>query len=204
MSPTISRPLRKPGVQVAGCLLLEAALPQFDYVFLQQSGWPLTKNAVEMLAKRIPRRTGIERFHWHLLRHTFLVNYLMNGGDPFSLQRILGHTTLEMVRKYVHLADVHVRLQHRRHSPYGCHAGGDARQGLRPLTCFARPLDAKEVTRPPHLALNGVWVGGLQANGPSRRHNLSDKDRGGVDSCSQACSSWRNTVNSCLKRVGSY
>jgi hypothetical protein len=29
----------------------------------------------------------------------------------------MGHTTLEMVRRYMHLADVHVRLQHRRYSP---------------------------------------------------------------------------------------
>jgi len=64
-------------------------LPQFDYVFLQQNGWPLTKSAMEMVAKRIGRRTGIDRFHWHLLRRTFTVNYLVNGGDAFSLQRIL-------------------------------------------------------------------------------------------------------------------
>lgn len=93
------------------------ALPQFDHLFLQESGWPLTKDAMQMLAKRVAKRSGIARFHWHLLRHTFAVNYLMNGGDPFSLQRCLGHTTLEMVRRYVHLADVHVRLQHRRYSP---------------------------------------------------------------------------------------
>jgi site-specific recombinase XerD len=92
-------------------------LPQFDYVFLQQNGWPLTKSAMEMVSRRIVRKTGIERIHWHLLRHTFAVNYLVNGGDAFTLQRILGHTTLEMVRKYMHLADVNVRLQHRRYSP---------------------------------------------------------------------------------------
>lgn len=95
----------------------EAALPQHDRVFLQESGRPLTKAAMEMLAKRMARKAGIERFHWHLLRHTFAVNYLINGGDPFSLQLMLGHTTLEMVRRYMHLADVHVRLQHRRYSP---------------------------------------------------------------------------------------
>ena len=69
------------------------------------------------VAKRVAGRTGIERFHWHLLRHTFAMNYLVNGGDAFSLQRILGHTTLEMVRRYMYLADVHIRLQHRRYSP---------------------------------------------------------------------------------------
>ncbi len=95
----------------------EPALPQYDSLFLQTNGWPLTKGAMSMVAKRVARKTGIERFHWHLLRHTFAVNYLVNGGDAFSLQRILGHTTLEMVRRYVHLADVHVRLQHRRYSP---------------------------------------------------------------------------------------
>ena len=86
-------------------------------ISLQTNGWPLAKGAMSMVAKRVARKTGIERFHWHLLRHTFAVNYLVNGGDAFSLQRILGHTTLEMVRRYMHLADVHVRLQHRRYSP---------------------------------------------------------------------------------------
>jgi len=56
-----------------------------------------------MLARRLAERAASDRFHWHLLRHTFSVNYLVNGGDPFSLQRILGHTTLEMVRRYPHL-----------------------------------------------------------------------------------------------------
>lgn len=73
--------------------------------------------AMVIVAKRVADRTGIDRFHWNLLPHTFAVNYLVNGGDAFSLQRILRHTTLEMVRRYMHLADVDVRLQHRCYSP---------------------------------------------------------------------------------------
>ena len=53
----------------------------------------------------------------HTLRHTFATPYIKNGGDAFSLQKILGHSTLDMVRIYVRLADQEVALLHRRFSP---------------------------------------------------------------------------------------
>ncbi|MFH2203826.1 MAG: site-specific integrase, partial [Elusimicrobiota bacterium] len=53
----------------------------------------------------------------HTLRHTFATQYIRNGGDPFSLQAILGHSTLEMVRNYVNLASRDVMVQHRKFSP---------------------------------------------------------------------------------------
>lgn len=49
--------------------------------------------------------------------HTFAKLYLMNGGDLFSLQRILGHTTLDMVRRYVDLDAGDVKRIHVLASP---------------------------------------------------------------------------------------
>ena len=41
----------------------------------------------------------------------------MNGGDPFSLQRILGHTNQETTSKYVNMARTNVKSQHSKYSP---------------------------------------------------------------------------------------
>lgn len=120
-----------------------------DTVFLTLEGRSMSNNAIKMIFKRIVKKSGVKRFHAHLCRHTFATNYLINGGDVFSLQQILGHTTLEMVRRYVTLASAQVRVQHRKFSPMdkmnlgrvklgrvggnGGRNGSKARRGLVPL-----------------------------------------------------------------------
>ena len=97
----------------------EPALPNLDNLFLTQDGRPLTKNRVDSLMKRCgdkARLTGV-RCSPHTLRHTFAVSYLRNGGDVFSLQKILGHSSLEMTRRYCELADVDMKRAHAIASP---------------------------------------------------------------------------------------
>ena len=69
---------------------------------------PINYNCVKTLFQRLKKESDIPRLHAHLLRHTFATRYLENGGDIYSLQNILGHSTLEMVKKYVHLTSNNV------------------------------------------------------------------------------------------------
>ncbi len=51
---------------------------------------------------------GVEDFHWHDLRHTAASYLAMNGASLAEIAEILGHKTLQMVRRYAHLSDAHV------------------------------------------------------------------------------------------------
>jgi len=95
----------------------EPVFPEYDKVFLTSEGKPLTENSIKLFFTRLKVKTGIKRLHAHLLRHTFATYYLRNGGDLLSLQKILGHTSLEMVKVYSHLAEADVKAKHRRYSP---------------------------------------------------------------------------------------
>lgn len=72
-------------------------------VFLTVSGTPITDSTVRDLFRKLKKDTLILRLRPHLLRHTFATRFLENGGNIYDLQRILGHTSLEMVKKYLHL-----------------------------------------------------------------------------------------------------
>ncbi len=90
-----------------------------DLLFISRHGGELTSRHVQIMIKRYGERAGIKgvRVSPHTLRHTCATQYIRNGGDVFSLQKILGHSTLEMVRNYVNLASRDVYDAHRRFSP---------------------------------------------------------------------------------------
>ena len=88
------------------------------YLFLTMDSKKLRPNAIKLLLSRWGKRAEVPRLHAHLCRHTFATNFLIhNCGDVFRLQQILGHTTLEMVRRYVHYASTESMIQGQISSP---------------------------------------------------------------------------------------
>ena len=54
-----------------------------------------------MVAQREAGLSKIIRFHD--LRHTFASHFMMNGGNLYTLQKLLGHSDIETTMIYAHL-----------------------------------------------------------------------------------------------------
>mgnify|MGYP001301403323 CR=1 FL=1 len=74
-----------------------------DYLFSNIFGEQLPRTTLQMSITKYCKKRGIEKYSLHLFRHCFATNYLRAGGNPLTLQRILGHSTLKMVNKYIQM-----------------------------------------------------------------------------------------------------
>ena len=88
-----------------------------DLLVLTLDGSRMIYDNLAHSVKRMGNNVGIPRLRAHLFRHTFAVKYLINGGDVMSLRQMLGHTTLDVTKMYMHLAQSHIQIQHHRFSP---------------------------------------------------------------------------------------
>ena len=89
------------------------------YLFLTQRGTTLSPRGVQIVFRSLKKKLNLDdrKLSPHLLRHSFALAYIENGGDPFSLQRILGHTDQTTTSKYVNMARNNVKAQHSKYSP---------------------------------------------------------------------------------------
>ncbi len=74
-------------------------------------------SSLRHIIKSIVARAGVKDARPHKFRHTEAITYLRSGGDVFTLQSLLGHGSLEMVRYYARIAQVDVEQAHRKASP---------------------------------------------------------------------------------------
>jgi integrase/recombinase XerD len=84
-----------------------------ELLFLPKQGKPLTLRMTNKTIERIGEKASIQnvRLSAHTFRHSFAKSW------PFSLQRVLGHTTLDMVKNYVNMTYRDIQSQHSKFSP---------------------------------------------------------------------------------------
>lgn len=74
-----------------------------DYLFCSSYGKQISKGTIQTQIQHYNRSRGVLKTSIHVFRHTFAKNWIRNGGDILSLQTILGHSSVEMVKEYVNM-----------------------------------------------------------------------------------------------------
>lgn len=88
-----------------------------DPLFTTYSNRPIAPTQLNKSIRNLGRKAGVAKVHPHRFRHTFAIQYLRNGGDPYTLQKLMGHSTLDMVKRYLALAQIDMDKAHKRASP---------------------------------------------------------------------------------------
>jgi len=78
---------------------------------------PLNRDSLRLIFRRLGEAVGLKACHPHMFRHTFAISYLRSDGDVLTLQTLLGHASLEMVKRYARLAKIDLQRSHGRASP---------------------------------------------------------------------------------------
>ncbi|KNZ69319.1 tyrosine recombinase XerC [Thermincola ferriacetica] len=89
------------------------------YLFLNQDGGQLKKRTVQDNISNYAQKAGIKgvRCSPHTFRHTFAKMFLMNGGDPYVLRDLMGHSTMNTVIIYLRLFRPDLEQKYRGKSP---------------------------------------------------------------------------------------
>ncbi len=90
-----------------------------DYLWITDLGEDLKHRTLQERLKMYGNQAGLinVRVSPHTFRHTCAKLYIMKGGDILSLQKLLGHSSLEMVRHYVELWGSDLQQMHKKFSP---------------------------------------------------------------------------------------
>jgi integrase/recombinase XerD len=84
-----------------------------DLLFCTRDGYKLLYDNTRRDFKTLLDNLGIVcDGSWHILRRTFARNYVRFGGNLFFLQKSLGHTTLQVTRRYVELETEDLSAMH--------------------------------------------------------------------------------------------
>lgn len=88
-----------------------------DYLFPNVSNEKLTTNALRLSFERYAEARGVNHANIHGLRHTFAREYILNNGNTFALQKLLGHKTVAMTQRYVTLFSDDIKENFDSYSP---------------------------------------------------------------------------------------
>lgn len=98
-----------------------------DYLFCNVGEEQLTVNALKHSITKYNHSRGVDKISVHAFRHTFAKNWIRNTGDVFRLQKLLGHSSLDMTRAYVNMFSEDLKEGFEEHNPLDVLKKGQSR-----------------------------------------------------------------------------
>lgn len=74
---------------------------QKEYLFLNSSGEPLTRQGLWKILKAYAKQVGMTEINPNSIRHSFAAHLLANGADLSSVQEFLGHADITTTQLYL-------------------------------------------------------------------------------------------------------
>ena len=111
LSPSLEAALRE------YCKIWRAYSEEEDYLFPNVADEAWTSDGLRQAFVRYTKKRGVSRHNPHGLRHSFGRGWVKNQGNVFMLQKMLGHSTLDMTKRYVALFSDDLKEDYEIYSP---------------------------------------------------------------------------------------
>jgi len=74
------------------------------YVFVDEKGKRFDHYRLGRILTNVCKKAKLRHIGWHVLRHSFASHLIMRGAPVPVVQKLLGHSAIEMTMRYAHLA----------------------------------------------------------------------------------------------------
>ena len=89
-----------------------------DFLFCTNKGKRVQVSNFETNVRKYAQRVGLRDIHPHVFRNNFAKRFLMNGGDIYTLSRLLGHSSVTVTEQaYLDITQDDLSEMYRQHSP---------------------------------------------------------------------------------------
>lgn len=88
-----------------------------DYLFSTVYNTKLNVNTLNHAITEYNRKRGVIKTGVHRFRHTFAKKWILDGGDVFRLQKMLGHQSMEIVKNYVEMFSMDLQIDFNNFNP---------------------------------------------------------------------------------------
>lgn len=102
---------------LAAYLRLRRGLTVESPLWATEQDTRLTYHSLRQVVRRRADEAGIKEPGMHEFRRAFAINYLRNGGDVATLQRMMGHSNLNVILRYLDLVKDDLKASHGKFGP---------------------------------------------------------------------------------------